>query len=339
MLGPFCFGLARCPLVCMHELISIIEAFLQHPAFFAGATVLLAGIMDILFGEPPNAVHPVVWIGKMVSAFEQRRPRQRPAWEVLWGLLAVVVTCGVVGGIAWLAMWGLGEVPWWISLPVGAYLLKTTFSLRGLVEAGRTMQRALATDTAAAREELKALVSRNRELDPPQIVSATVESLAENLTDSVLAPVLAFALFGLPGAAVYRAINTMDAMIGYRGDYEYVGKVAARLDDVVNWVPARLAGAIFCLLSLPSGGFARTVTALAREHGTLASPNAAWTMSPMAAVLRVQLEKAGHYRLGVAERPLTSGVIGQAIGIVWVSGIAYLAVGSTLAALVGGIRW
>ncbi len=285
----------------------ITELLSAHPAYFAGATVLLAGLLDIVFGDPPNAVHPVAWMGKLIGFFEKRRPRGRRAAELLRGVLTVLVTCALVGGVAWLARWGLGKLPWWLALPVGACLLKSTFSLRGLVEAGRTLQRALETDTDAAREELKALVSRSRNLDPPQIVSATVESLAENLTDSVLAPLLAFALFGLPGAAVYRAINTMDAMIGYHGEYEYFGKVAARLDDVVNWLPARIAGVILCLIALPGGGFTRAVTALAREHNAVESPNAAWTMSPMAAALRVQLEKVGHYRLGIAERPLTAG--------------------------------
>lgn len=313
-------------------LLLMITALLSaHPAYFAGATVLLAGLLDAAFGEPPNALHPVAWMGKLITVFEKHRPRSCPAAEFLWGLLTVLVVCVVVGGIAWLARWGVAKLPWWVALPVGAVLLKSTLSLRGLVEAGRTLQRALETDTDAAREELKALVSRSRNLDPPQIVSATLESLAENLTDSVLAPLLAFALFGLPGAAVYRAINTMDAMIGYHGEYEYFGKVAARLDDVVNWLPARLAGVLLCLMTLPRGGFTRAVTALAREHHLVESPNAAWTMSPMAAALRVQLEKVGHYRLGIAERPLTAGLIGEAAVLVWASGAAYFALSSVLA--------
>ena len=303
-------------------------------AVFALATVLLAGVFDVLFGDPPDALHPVAWMGKLIGWLEKRRPKQRPAAEMLWGLLIVLLTCAVSGGLAWGLTLGLAKLPWWVSLPVGAYLLKTTFSLRGLVAAGRTVQRALDADTATAREELKALVSRSRNLEPPQIVSATVESVAENLTDSVLSPLLYFACFGLPGAVVYRAINTMDAMIGYHGEYEYLGKIAARLDDVANWLPARLAGVILCLVALTNGGCLAALRTLRRDRRGVESPNAAWTMAPMAGALHVQLEKVGHYRLGTPERPLTPAVIGEAITLTWCAGGAYLLLGALLAAAI-----
>jgi adenosylcobinamide-phosphate synthase len=298
-------------------------ALLDNPAIAAAVTVLLAGVFDLLLGEPPTPVHPVAWIGGLIGALERRRPMGRPRAELAYGVLIVVVVCAVAGGAAWGIAWGLGHLPAWAGVLVGAYVLKTTFSLRGLAGAGRTVQRALEADTDAAREELKALVSRSRNLEPPQIVSATVESLAENLTDSVLAPLLAFALFGLPGAAVYRAINTMDAMIGYHGEYEYVGKVAARVDDVANWLPARLAGVLLCLVAGLTGRRGATTT-LVRDRTGLESPNAAWTMAPMAGALRVQLEKVGHYRLGQPERALTPAIITEAIALTWAAGWVYV---------------
>lgn len=305
---------------------------MHETAYIALSIVLLAGLFDLLLGEPPNPVHPVVWMGKLIGFFTRRRPRQRPVLEFCWGVLTVLLTCALTGAVAWGITAGLAHTPLWVRIPVMAYLLKTTFSLRGLVAAGQTVQRALLADTDAAREELKALVSRSRNLDPPQIVSATVESLAENLTDSVLAPLLAFAIFGLPGAAIYRAINTMDAMIGYRGEYEYVGKFAARLDDVVNWIPARLAGLLLCLLAVTRGGASKAFTTLWRDRHSVESPNAAWTMAPMAGALRVQLEKVGHYRLGQPERPLTAEVISDAARLTWTAGWGYVVMGGALAA-------
>ncbi len=296
------------------------------------ATVVLAAVFDLVIGEPPNAVHPVVWIGKLISLFERRRPRENPRAEFAWGLLTVCVVCVAVGVVAWGVARALRLLPMWVSLPVGAYLLKSLFTLNGLVGAGQTVRRALLANTQTAREELKALVSRSRELTPPQIVSATVESLAENLTDSVLAPLLAFALFGLPGAAIYRAINTMDAMIGYHGEYEYFGKAAARLDDVVNWLPARLAGVVLCLAALTTRGARAAITALRRDRRAVESPNAAWTMAPMAGALRVQLEKVGHYRLGLPERPLAPEIIGEASTLAWIAGWGYVAISGILAA-------
>ena len=173
----------------------------------AAATVLLAGVIDLAFGEPPNAVHPVVWTGRLVTALERRRPRGRPRAELAYGALIVAVTTGVCAAAGLALVVALAHLPWWLALPLGAVVLKVTFSLRGLVAAGRHVQRALDgdADADAAREGLRALVSRDRDLTPPQIVSAAVESLAENLTDSVVAPLLAFAVFGLPGALVYRA--------------------------------------------------------------------------------------------------------------------------------------
>src|SRR5262245_49541084 len=136
---------------------------LASPEFAISAIIVLAGIFDVLFGEPPTPVHPVAWIGRLIGAFERRRPRQRPAAEFAWGVLTVLITCGVAGGVAYGVMLGVRHLPWWANVLVSAYALKTMFSLRGLVAAGQVIQRALETDTDAAREELKALVSRSRD--------------------------------------------------------------------------------------------------------------------------------------------------------------------------------
>lgn len=319
-------------------MIDTLYQWLSEPAGCALMTVLLAGVFDLLLGEPPSPVHPVVWIGRLIGLLERRRPHGRPRAEFLWGFLVVLVPCGVAGGVAWVAALGVAQLPLWIGVPLMAYLLKTTFSLRGLVSAGRTVQVALDEDTDAARDELRALVSRSRQLEPPQIVSATVESLAENLTDSVLAPLLAFALFGLPGAVLYRVLNTADAMIGYHGEFEYVGKAAARLDDVANWVPARLAGIGLCLVAVMTGRGRRAIAALRRDRKGLESPNAGWTMAPMAGALRVQLEKIGHYRLGLPERALAPAIIGEAISLTWTAGGLYVMMGGLAAAAVRLVR-
>jgi adenosylcobinamide-phosphate synthase len=143
------------------------------------------------------------------------------------------------------------------------------------------------------------------ELDAGQVASATVESVAENLTDGLVAPALFFLMGGLAGAAVYRAVNTADAMIGYRdGPLEYFGKLAARLDDIFNLIPARLAA-----LSLVTGALAvresagGALAALLRDRRRTASPNAGWTMAAMAGALGVRLEKPGAYRLGAGDLP------------------------------------
>jgi adenosylcobinamide-phosphate synthase len=307
--------------------------FVPHDWRLALATVLLAALIDVTLGEPPIALHPVVWMGKLISALERRRPRGRPGAEFAYGVLIVVVTAGAAfaAGLALTLL--LDHAPWWLALPVGAYVLKTTFSLRGLVRAGRDVQRALRAGTDEARASLRALVSRSPDLDPPLIVSATIESLGENLTDSVVSPLLYYALFGLPGALAYRAINTMDAMLGYRDDREYVGKTAARSDDVANWVPTRFTGLLLVAVSALKGRAGRAWWAFRTQHQPQYGPNKTLAIATMAGSLGVRLQKPGAYALGAPDRPLTADVIDDAVWRVWAAGGAAVALAAGLAAL------
>ena len=207
------------------------------------------------------------------------------------------------------------------------------------MRAGRAVRRALAADTDAARASLAALVSRSPDLDPPLIVSATVESLAENLTDSVVSPLLYYALFGLPGALAYRAINTMDAMLGYRDEREYVGKAAARSDDAANWVPTRITGLLLVAVSTLKGTAGRAWWAFRTQHQSQYGPNKTLAIATMAGSLGVQLQKPGAYALGTADRPLTADVIDDAAWMVWVAGGATIALAAGLAALLTWAVW
>ena len=299
----------------------------------AAATVLLAGLLDVVCGEPPNAVHPVAWLGRLVALLERRAPRERPRAELAYGVAIVVAVTGIAAVVGLALVLALSYLPWWLALPAGAVALKVSFSLRGLVGAGRTVQRALDADPAAARDGLRALVSRDRDLTPPQVASAAIESLAENLSDSVVAPLLFFAVLGLPGAFAYRAVNTLDAMIGYHGRYEHLGKPAARLDDVLNLVPARLSGLLIVALACLRRRGAAALAGLRRERRLSTSPNKLWTIAPMAASLGVRLGKAGAYEVGGAGRAPDASAIGEAAVVVWQAGAVALAASAALAAL------
>ncbi len=305
----------------------------------AAGTVLLAGFLDVTLGEPPNAVHPVVWMGRLTSFLERRRPHGAPAAELAYGAFTVATVAGgaALAGVA--VRGALRRLPWWLALPAGAAVLKTTFSLRGLVDAGSDVRQALDTDTDGARERLAALVSRSRDLDPPLIVSATVESLAENLTDSVVAPLLAFAVLGLPGALAYRAVNTMDAMIGYRGDLEYAGKAAARSDDAANWLPTRIAALLVVGAAGLKGRARGAWRSMRHDHLPEHGPNKTLVIATMAGALGVQLRKPGAYAIGCEERPLTADVIDDAAALVWVAGGATIAAAAGLAGLLARRMW
>lgn len=194
------------------------------------------------------------------------------------------------------------------GLLVEALALTCLLSLRGLADAAREVAGELGRgDLVAARRAVGYhLVSRpTRELDEGHVASATIESVAENLTDSLVAPALWFLAGGLAGAAVYRLINTADAMFGYRvGPLEYFGKVAARLDDLLNLIPARLAGlSVVAAAALAGESASGAIAALRRDRRRTASPNAGWTMSAMAGALGVLLEKPATYRLGAGALP------------------------------------
>jgi adenosylcobinamide-phosphate synthase len=192
------------------------------------------------------------------------------------------------------------------------YLLKNTFSLRGLRQAVQKVKLSLAAgDLDKARRHSNALVSRGTgDLSREQVISAAIESCAENLCDSIVAPLFYFAVFGLPGAVAYRIVNTFDAMIGYHGKWEYTGKFAARLDDALNFIPARLSGLLITLASAIRGGdFAGSWRTMLSRHGGTESPNAGWTISAMAGSLGITLEKPGAYSLNGGGKELTLDAI------------------------------
>lgn len=262
----------------------------------------MALALDRLAGEPPERVHPVVWVGYAISFLADRAPGGRRA-RLAYGALCAALPGGGAALVAVLLP-RVVRAPW-LRLPLEAWLFKSCFAHRALEEAAVAVAEPLERrDLVSAREALVALVSRDRStLDASQVAAATVESLAENLSDSFAAPLLAYAVGGLPAAFLYRAANTADAMIGYReGRYEHLGKVSARLDDALNFLPARLTA---LALVAASGRSARgSVSVLLRDCALTQSPNAGRPMSAAAGALGISLEKPGHYVLnGRARRP------------------------------------
>lgn len=263
--------------------------------------------LDLLAGEPPARTHPVVWIGRSIAWLESHAPRD-PRSQLLYGAaIAAAPACGaaLLGG-------AVGRVrPRLLRALASVWLLKTTFALRALLDATRPVEQRLAADDLdGARDALRSLVSRDRDgLCRPHIASAAIESAAENLSDSYVAPLFWYAIGGLPAALAYRAINTADAMVGYRGRYEYLGKASARADDLANYVPARLGGlALVAAAPLVRANARGAVDAMHRDHGRTASPNAGWPMAAAAGALGVWLEKIDHYRLGSGRDPAASDI-------------------------------
>lgn len=290
---------------------------------------MLAGALaiDLVSGEPPRIIHPVVWMGKVTSFWERRGIGRRPLAQFIYGTSMTLLTIGLFAIPAYFILLNLKDISHVAYVIVGAVFLKFTFSLRELRQAALGIKRLLVEEKLdEARFELRSLVGRDtRGLPRPLVVSATVESVAENVSDSFVAPLFYFILLGVPGAIAYRVVNTLDAIIGYHQKYEYLGKFASRLDDVVNFVPARLTALLLVSAAFLSKKNARASwQVMLSDHSRTESPNAGWPMAAIAGALDIQLEKAGHYQLGKADAPLVPPVIDTALRLMGVSALVWV---------------
>lgn len=280
----------------------------------AAAALAIAYALDLALGEPPNPVHPVAWMGTVIGRAKGWALRGTPLAQLGRGaVVALVLPSAFAAGALAALRPARGHAV--LELALTVILLKPTFAARSLRDAAFVVRDALAAgDLASARRGLGSLCSRKADaLDPEELVAATIESVAENTSDSIVAPLLFFALGGLPAAVFYRCVNTLDAMVGYRGRLEYAGKASARLDDLLNLVPARVTALLLLLAGTLRGHAGRSgLRTLLRDARRTESPNAGWPMATMAGLLRVRLVKGGHYALGDADRPLAPARITDA---------------------------
>jgi adenosylcobinamide-phosphate synthase len=264
----------------------------------------LAVIIDLLFGEYPARLHPVVWIGNVISFLLKFAPKRFETLQFIYGVLAVVISIGLFSVPAWFLMEYLRETVPVVFTIVGALLVKSTFSLKALRREALKVKNLLErTKLDDARKQVGYLVSRDTtNLSEGEVASAVIEMVSESITDSIISPLFWWVILGVPGAIGFRVANTWDSRIGYRGEYEYLGKFAARLDDVLNYIPARIGAFLLIIAAflLRMHGVEAWKAGF-RYHRKTSSPNAGWTMAVAAGALQTRLEKPGHYRLGVAE--------------------------------------
>ncbi|HEX5459349.1 MAG TPA: adenosylcobinamide-phosphate synthase CbiB [Steroidobacteraceae bacterium] len=258
-------------------------------------SLVLAMLIDRWLGEPPRALHPVVWMGCYLGWIGKRLPELRPAAAFILGMIAWLAGAALIALVYDYVGALVAECPRWLAVLATALLLEPLFALRMLLTEVASVERALDESLESGRLRLRRIVSRDTSrLDAGEVRESALESLAENLSDSLVAPLLWFALFGLAGAAVYRFANTADAMWGYRGRWEWAGKFAARADDLLNLIPARITA---LALSLTGPRRRQVLRFLPREATRTASPNSGWPMAALALSLRVRLRKPGVYAL------------------------------------------
>ena len=294
--------------------------------------------IDLALGEPPRVIHPVVWMGKVASFFERGNTSQHRLAQFVYGVGIALLTISLFAATAYFMLFYLKDISFVAYVIVGGVLLKSTFSLGELRQTALRVKRLLLKENLdEAHFELRSLVSRDaRGLSRPLVISATVESLAESTCDSFVAPLFYFLFLGVPGAIAYRVVNTLDAMVGYHGEYEYLGKFASRLDDVLNFIPARLTALLLVLAAFLSKRNARASwQVMLSDHSKTESPNAGWPMAAAAGALNVQLEKEGHYKLGKAGAPLMLETIDNALKLMLKAMLAWV----LICFITGGIRF
>jgi len=282
------------------------------------AWVLITAVfIDIFFGDPPNQFHPVAWMGSFIAWAKKFRPYGSSTAELGFG--AGIVASGglLVAGLGAIFLKAVSILPAPVAILGEALLLKATFSGRGLWHAAEEVETALQQDDLPEARRLLSwhLVSRETsQLTVSQVAAATIESVSENTSDGIIAPLFWYGIGGLPAALAYRLFNTADAMLGYRDEaHEWLGKVPAIWDDVLNWVPARVTAVLTIIAAqIQNGRGPQAFTIMRRDATTTDSPNAGYPMSATAGALDIELEKTGQYNLGAGQSPAQANDIAQA---------------------------
>lgn len=261
-------------------------------------------IVDRLIGDPHSGYHPVALLGKFIGLWSNprfyRREFQRIAGILLWAI-TVVLFCLPFFLVS-------AFTQWYIYLLIAPFLLKCCFAWRSLEEHTQAVELALQNGVESGREKVRLLVSRDTAaLDRDHILSAGYESMTENLTDSIIAPLFYFSLAGLVGAAACRAINTMDAMLGYRDERERLGWCAARMDDILNFIPARITVLLLLIWFAGKGTSTRAWQVMRRDSHKRPGFNGGIVMAVMAGGTGIRFEKPGVYMIGDGERTLDVG--------------------------------
>ena len=313
-----------------------------------GEAVLGGFVLDTLFGDPPWLPHPVVLMGKAISALEKRlraRMPQTPQGELLGG--AVVAFTLPVGTflLTSLVCLGAAKLSPWLGLAVQMFWCGQALAAKGLAQESTNVYRALIKpDLPAARKAVSRIVGRDTQnLTLEGVTKAAVETVAENASDGVIAPLLYMLLGGAPLALTYKAINTMDSMLGYKNEkYLYFGRAAAKLDDAANYLPSRLAGLLWCAAAAFTGNDAKGAWRIwRRDRRNHASPNSAQTESACAGALGVQLAGPAYYfgeyyakpTIGDPLRPIEPEDIRRANRMMYAESVLALAVGLAVRAI------
>ena len=296
--------------------------------------IAVALAIDMTFGDPKNRYHPTAWIGWGIATITIRA---RNNIHGRFGGIVIVLPVVVVTVVSVLAVLYLFDNVSAILLPeyvqILAYvllvgvMLKTTIAIRGMKKHADAVLTSLnQDDISTARINLSMIVKRDtKELGKKHVISGVLESISENTVDGITGPLFYYAVFGLPGAFVYRVINTADSMIGYKtGMFRNMGWFAARCDTILNYIPSRLTGLVMVVAAGILGcDWRNSYRTMMQDGGLTASRNAGYPMAALAGALQTRFEKIGHYSLGRDIVPLTTDHVNTAISIMKLTSVLF----------------
>ena len=298
-------------------------------------SILVVGfaiLLDLKFGDPKNKYHPTAWIGTLIAKLTPIAKNENSIIEKLGGICVVTITSGIVLTLLFTLNIGISlitidYVSLIVSVIIGGLLLKTTIAIRGMEKHAISVLESIDENNLdSARTHLSMIVKRNtKNLDKNHILSGVLESISENTVDGITGPLFYYSLFGLPGAFVYRVVNTADSMIGYRTNiFKNVGWFAATCDSVLNYIPSRLTGLIMIISSaILQNNWKESYKVMIRDGKKTESPNAGYPMAALAGALETKFEKINHYKLGDGEITLTKNHVHSAISIMKLTSILF----------------
>ena len=294
--------------------------------------VFFALVLDFAVGDPRNKFHPTAWIGSLIAKLTPHTKHSSENLEKLGGIFIILISSGIVVSLLIFLNIGIKLITIdymyiIISIIVGGILLKTTMAIKGMERHALAVVTALEQNNiSSARDNLSMIVKRNtKNLDKNHVFSGVLESISENTVDGITGPLFYFAIFGLPGAFVYRVINTADSMIGYKTDiFKNVGWFGANCDKILNYIPSRLTGFIMILSAMILGNnWRKSYEIMIRDGRKTKSPNAGYPMAAIAGALGAKFEKIDHYSLGDGNISFTKDHVKSAISIMKVTSILF----------------
>ncbi len=295
----------------------------------------LAILLDLTFGDPKTRYHPTAWIGNLIGIITTRMKNENYILEKFGGIfivlipvcISVIVLSSLNFSIDLISVESLSIL---ISIISGIVLFKMTIAIKGMEKHALAVLDSIQKNNLdQARTNLSMIVKRNtKNLDKNHILSGTLESLSENIVDGITGPMFYFAIFGLPGAFVYRIINTVDSMVGYKTQmFKNLGWFGANCDNILNYIPSRLTGLTIVLGSMLLGHDWKNCYEIFKRDGKKTdSPNAGYPMAAFAGALGTKFEKLEHYSLGTGENGITSKKVKDAITLMKVTSLLFFGI-------------